>query len=49
MWQIYGIKTLVKSYLPAKDAHVRGGLDNIIEILRNILSFGEISQEIKSR
>lgn len=49
MSQIFGIKTLVKSYLPVKDAHLRGGIDKIMEILRNILSFGEVSKEIKSR
>lgn len=47
--QIYGIKTLVKSYLPAKDAHVRPGIDGLLGILRNILSYGEISKELQSR
>ncbi|KAL8137333.1 hypothetical protein V2J09_003334 [Rumex salicifolius] len=46
--KIFGIKTLVKSYLPVKDAHLRVEIDNIIEILRSILSYGEISKEIKS-
>lgn len=46
--KIYGIKTLVKSYLPVKDAHLRGGIDSLIEILRNMLSFGEISRELES-
>lgn len=50
MWlQIFGIKTLVKSYLPVKDAHVRPGIDGLLEILKNILSFGEISEDIESR
>lgn len=47
--QIYGIKTLVKSYLPVKDAHVRPGIDGLLDILRNILSFGEMSKDIESR
>ncbi|KAJ7946454.1 sister chromatid cohesion protein PDS5-like A-A-like [Quillaja saponaria] len=46
--KIYGIKTLVKSYLPAKDAHVRPGIDGLLDILRNILSFGEISKDVES-
>ncbi|QCD77306.1 sister chromatid cohesion protein PDS5 homolog A-A-like [Vigna unguiculata] len=46
--KIYGIKTLVKSYLPAKDAHVRPGIDGLLGILRNILSYGEISKELQS-
>lgn len=46
--KIYGIKTLVKSYLPVKDAHLRPSIDGLLEILKNMLSFGEISEEIKS-
>ncbi|KAK6917884.1 hypothetical protein RJ641_018635 [Dillenia turbinata] len=46
--KIFGIKTLVKSYLPAKDAHLRLGIDGLLGILRNMLSFGEISQDIVS-
>ncbi|KAK6932870.1 hypothetical protein RJ641_002494 [Dillenia turbinata] len=46
--KIFGIKTLVKSYLPAKDAHLRLGIDGLLGILRNMLSFGEISQDIIS-
>ncbi|PKI66430.1 hypothetical protein CRG98_013232 [Punica granatum] len=46
--KIYGIKTLVKSYLPVKDAHLRPGIDTLVEILRNVLSFGEIAQDIES-
>ncbi|GAB2298992.1 hypothetical protein Dimus_033068 [Dionaea muscipula] len=46
--KIYGIKTLVKCYLPVKDAHLRGGIDNLLEILRNMLHFGEISKAIES-
>ena len=47
--QIYGVKALVKSYLPTKDAHLRSGIDDLFRILKNILSFGDISSEIRSR
>ena len=47
--QVFGIKTLVKSYLPVKDAHLRPAIDDLLELLRNILSFGEISEDIESR
>ncbi|XP_057513185.1 sister chromatid cohesion protein PDS5 homolog A-like isoform X2 [Actinidia eriantha] len=46
--KIFGIKTLVKSYLPVKDAHLRLGIDSLLDILKNILSFGEISNVIES-
>ncbi|CAL9087272.1 unnamed protein product [Musa acuminata var. zebrina] len=46
--KIFGIKTLVKSYLPAKDAHLRPGIEKLLEILKNILSYGEIAQVIIS-
>ncbi|KAL9254883.1 Sister chromatid cohesion protein PDS5 homolog A-like protein [Drosera capensis] len=46
--KIYGIKTLVKSYLPVKDVHLRGGIDDLINILRNMLQFGVISKEIET-
>ncbi|KAK6124541.1 hypothetical protein DH2020_041711 [Rehmannia glutinosa] len=46
--KIFGVKALVKSYLPVKDAHLRSGIDGLIEILKNILSFGDISREIES-
>ncbi|KAE9591537.1 hypothetical protein Lalb_Chr20g0119541 [Lupinus albus] len=46
--KIYGIKTLVKSYLPVKDAHVRPGIDGLLDILRNMLSYGEISKDLHS-
>ncbi|KAI9123829.1 hypothetical protein K1719_005129 [Acacia pycnantha] len=48
MLKIYGIKTLVKSYLPVKDAHVRSGIDGLLDILKNMLTYGEISSEIHS-
>jgi sister chromatid cohesion protein PDS5 len=47
--QIYGIKTLVKSYLPFKDAHVRPDIDSLLDILRNMLSYGEMSKGLQSR
>lgn len=46
--KIFGIKTLVKSYLPVKDAHLRVGIDELIKDLQNILSFGEISKDVES-
>ncbi|KAK1427905.1 hypothetical protein QVD17_16630 [Tagetes erecta] len=46
--KIYGIKTLVKSYLLVKDAHLRVGFGELIEDLNKILSFGEISKDIES-
>ncbi|KAG4401440.1 hypothetical protein GLYMA_07G268200v4 [Glycine max] len=48
MLKIYGIKTFVKSYLPVKDAHVRPDIDRLLDILRNILLYGEISKDLKS-
>ncbi|KAL8214756.1 hypothetical protein R6Q57_004205 [Mikania cordata] len=47
--KIYGIKTLVKSYLPVKDTHLRVGIGDLIKVLSNILSFGEISKDVESR
>ncbi|XP_039118231.1 sister chromatid cohesion protein PDS5 homolog A isoform X1 [Dioscorea cayenensis subsp. rotundata] len=46
--KIFSIKTLVKSYLPHKDAHLRPGIEKLLEILKNILAFGEVSKDIKS-
>lgn len=40
---------MVKSYLPFKDAHLRTGVDDLLELLKNILSFGEVSEDIESR
>ncbi|KAI9094485.1 hypothetical protein K1719_026710 [Acacia pycnantha] len=48
MEMIYGIKTLVKSYLPVKDAHVHSSIDGLLDILKNMLTYGEISSEIHS-
>ncbi|WVZ81535.1 hypothetical protein U9M48_028901 [Paspalum notatum var. saurae] len=46
--KIYGIKTLVKSYLPCKDAHPHQGIEKLIEILKNILTYGDISPNMIS-
>ncbi|KAI3718580.1 hypothetical protein L6452_19457 [Arctium lappa] len=46
--KIFGIKALVKSYLPVKDAHLRLGIDELMKDLQNILSFGEISKDVES-
>ncbi|XP_015583400.1 sister chromatid cohesion protein PDS5 homolog A isoform X1 [Ricinus communis] len=46
--KIYGIKTLVKSYLPVKDAQLRPNIKGLLDILRNVLLFGEISEDIES-
>ncbi|KAL6596694.1 hypothetical protein ACP70R_047337 [Stipagrostis hirtigluma subsp. patula] len=46
--KIYGIKTLVKSYLPCKDAHAHPGIEKLIDILKNILIYGDISPNMKS-
>ncbi|XP_071707442.1 sister chromatid cohesion protein PDS5 homolog A-like [Rutidosis leptorrhynchoides] len=46
--KIFGLKTLVKSYLPVKDAHLRVGIDELIKHLQYILSFGEISKDVES-
>ncbi|XP_051133719.1 sister chromatid cohesion protein PDS5 homolog A [Andrographis paniculata] len=46
--KIFGIKALVKSYLPVKDALLRGGIDDIVGLLKNILLFGDMSSDIES-
>ncbi|XP_030473954.2 sister chromatid cohesion protein PDS5 homolog A [Syzygium oleosum] len=48
LMKIYGIKTLVKSYLPTKDAHLRPGIDGLLATLKNILLFGEMAEDVKS-
>lgn len=40
---------MVKSYLPFKDAHLRTGVDDLLGLLKNILSFGEVSEDLESR
>ncbi|KAL8099999.1 hypothetical protein AgCh_032310 [Apium graveolens] len=46
--KIFACKTLVKSYLPIRDANLRLGIEDLMAMLRNILSFGEISKDIVS-
>ncbi|AQK83830.1 binding [Zea mays] len=46
--KIYGIKTLVKSYLPCKDAHAQPGIEKLIDILKNILTYGDVSPNMVS-
>ncbi|XP_047317531.1 sister chromatid cohesion protein PDS5 homolog A-like isoform X2 [Impatiens glandulifera] len=46
--KIFGLKALVKSYMPVKDAHLRHGIDGLFEILRNMLLYGDMSSDIIS-
>lgn len=46
--KIYGIKTLVKSYLPKKDAHLRQRINNLFGVLSKLLTCGEISEDVVS-
>ncbi|CAA0837188.1 binding [Striga hermonthica] len=46
--KIFGLKALVKSYLPVKDVHLRSGIDDVLSIIKNILLFGDISKEVES-
>ncbi|XP_010227757.1 sister chromatid cohesion protein PDS5 homolog A isoform X2 [Brachypodium distachyon] len=46
--KIYGIKTLVKSCLPCKDAQADSGLEKLMGILKNILTYGDISPDMIS-
>nr|XP_043623301.1 sister chromatid cohesion protein PDS5 homolog B-like isoform X2 [Erigeron canadensis] len=46
--KVFGIKVLVKSYLPVKDAHLRVGIDELIKDLQTILTCGEISTDVES-
>ncbi|KAF6134573.1 hypothetical protein GIB67_022313 [Kingdonia uniflora] len=48
VFKIFGIKESVKSYLPIKDSHLRLGFANLLEILKNVLAFGEISKDMES-
>ncbi|RZB68551.1 hypothetical protein D0Y65_038361 [Glycine soja] len=47
--KINGIKTIVKSYLPIKDAYVHLGIDGLLNILINMLSYREISKDLQLR
>ncbi|KAL5215750.1 hypothetical protein ABZP36_007151 [Zizania latifolia] len=46
--KIYGIKTLVKSYLPCKDAQAHPRIEKLMGILKNILTYGDISPNMVS-
>ncbi|XP_020598033.1 sister chromatid cohesion protein PDS5 homolog A [Phalaenopsis equestris] len=46
--KMLGIKTLVKSYLPVKDASSRTGIDKLMALLRNVLAYGDISKDVES-
>ncbi|XP_063940236.1 sister chromatid cohesion protein PDS5 homolog A isoform X2 [Daucus carota subsp. sativus] len=46
--KIFACKTLVKSYLPVRDAQLRHGIDDLLTILKSVLSFGEFSKDIES-
>ncbi|KAF9590745.1 hypothetical protein IFM89_038058 [Coptis chinensis] len=46
--KIFAMKTLVKSYLPVKDAHLRVGFENFLRIIKNILSIGEVADHVES-
>ncbi|XP_062233052.1 sister chromatid cohesion protein PDS5 homolog A-like [Phragmites australis] len=46
--KICGIKTLVKSYLSCKDAQAHPGIENLMGILKNILTYGDISPNMVS-
>jgi hypothetical protein len=48
--QIYGIKCLVKSFLPHKDAQLRiAKLKGLLGVIAKLLISGEVSDDIKSR
>ncbi|KAE8771343.1 Sister chromatid cohesion protein PDS5-like protein B [Hordeum vulgare] len=46
--KIYGIKTLVKSCLPCKDAQVHPEIEKLMDILKSILTYGDISPNMIS-
>eukprot|EP01018_Ginkgo_biloba_P037003 Gb_06732 [translate_table: standard] len=46
--KIYGIKALVKSYLPKKDAHLRQRVKALFGVLTKFITSGEISDDVKS-
>ncbi|KAJ7523458.1 hypothetical protein O6H91_18G050900 [Diphasiastrum complanatum] len=46
--KIYGIKTLVKSFLPNKDAHLRQRLKGLCGVLLKLLQSGEIHEDVQS-
>ncbi|KAL3693850.1 hypothetical protein R1sor_007501 [Riccia sorocarpa] len=47
--KIYGLKVLIKSFLPIKDAHLRTSkLKGLLGMVFKLLTTGEVSDEIKS-
>ncbi|CAM0914059.1 unnamed protein product [Alopecurus aequalis] len=46
--KIYGIKTLVKSCVPCKDGEAHPGMENLMGILKNILTYGDMSPSMIS-
>ncbi|GLJ13664.1 hypothetical protein SUGI_0217810 [Cryptomeria japonica] len=46
--KLCGIKTLVKSYLPNKDAQLRKRIKALFGVLTRLISAGEISEDVKS-
>ncbi|KAF5176968.1 Sister chromatid cohesion protein pds5-like protein, partial [Thalictrum thalictroides] len=46
--KVFGVKTLVKSYLPVKDAHLRLGIESFLASIKNLLSIGEVSAHVES-
>ncbi|CAN0890858.1 Sister chromatid cohesion protein PDS5 homolog A [Linum grandiflorum] len=45
--KIYGLKVFVKSHLPIKDVHLRPGIGDLLDILRNLLNI-ETLQDTES-
>lgn len=47
---MYGVKSLVKSFLPHKDAQLRTAkLKGLLGVIAKLLTSGEVSDDIKSR
>eukprot|EP01018_Ginkgo_biloba_P018620 Gb_23673 [translate_table: standard] len=46
--KVYGLKTLVKSFLPHKDGQVRQRIKGLLGVLGKLLQTGDISEDIKS-
>ncbi|BBN05523.1 sister chromatid cohesion protein PDS5 [Marchantia polymorpha subsp. ruderalis] len=47
--KIYGLKVLVKSFLPIKDSHLRTSkLKGLLGVVAKLLTIGEVSEDIKS-
>lgn len=46
--KICGIKTLMRSYLPFRDAHLRKGIKTLLGVLTKLITAGEISEEVLS-